>query len=64
MVSGLKKKVTYAVGLLPGVKGLVHLCYMLDHYHSAETLSKDISLRAPRPGRKWGDLWLVLRIMI
>lgn len=42
---------TYVVRLFPGVKGLVHLCYMLGHYHSAETFSKDwLWLSAPRPG--------------
>lgn len=47
---------TYVVGLFPGVKGLVHLCYMLDRYHSEKALSKDISLNALRPGGEQGEL--------
>lgn len=44
-----KRAGTYVVGLVPGAKGL-HLCYMLEGYHSAGTLSKDSSLRRWRPG--------------
>lgn len=57
----IKKEVTYVVGLIPGVTGLVHLCYMLDHYHLAETLSKDVSRSALRPGGEQGELWLVYK---
>lgn len=46
----LHKDATYVVRLTPGVKGLVHLCWTWDGYHSAEGLSKDIAHSASRPG--------------
>lgn len=57
----IKKEVTYVVGLIPGVTGRVHLCYMLDRYHSAEILSKDVSRSASRPGGEQGEIWLVYK---
>lgn len=57
----IKKEATYVVGLIPGVTGLVHLCYMPDRYHLVETLSKDVSCSASRPEGEQGELWLVYK---